>query len=63
MPEFTKPDLYVSNKIPDLYRYMNECMKIELHACISDCRTIFACKSGLVLKNQGDMVVIVNIAV
>lgn len=51
VPEFRKLNLYVNNKKTDLYRYLHECMKLELHACISNCRTTFACKSSLVLKN------------
>lgn len=61
MPEFRKINLYVSNKKSDLYRYLNELMKPKLHAGVSDCSAIFTCKSGLVWKNQGDMVVVVVI--
>lgn len=52
LPELKKLNLYVNSKKTALYRCLNECMEPELHACISNCRTLFACKSGFVLKKS-----------
>lgn len=60
VPECRELNRYVSNEKADPCGYLKEWMKWEVHACISDCRTVVACRSGLVLKNQGDVVVTID---